>query len=191
MSAAKPASGQPPGGGRQRSLEVRIVARPTGPVETVREYALDAAYRARALVQGLAGDFSRSDRFVKYKIGIIGLWALVSAATLVATCTGGRSDIDVTNAIGAYARFERSAELGVAAVFLENHSRDTWKQVQLTINDTYSSLLPYVDPGGRAVVELKKFNGPKGETPPQDTRVARLAIRCSEGTAVLDLGAAP
>jgi hypothetical protein len=168
-------------------LDLNLVAAPVSPAEAVKEFVLDGVYGARNWAQRFWEDFRQSDRFLKYKVGIIAGWVAISLATLVGTCSGERPVLDTSNAIGAFAKFQRSADLGVSAVLLENHSHDQWKQVALTMDDAYSSLLPKVEAGGHAVVEIRKFNGAKGETPPPDFRPQKLEIRCSEGKAVVDL----
>ena len=173
-------------------MDVQLVAKPSNPVESMKAMVLDTIYGARSQVEQLWDDFKQSDRFLKYKASIVGSWLAISAATFVIISAGGqRPLIDASNAIGAFAKFQRSAELGVSALLLENHSSETWKQVAITLDGAYSSLVPRVEPGGRAVVELRKFNGATGSTPPPDLRPQKLDIRCSEGSAVLDLQESP
>jgi hypothetical protein len=172
----------------RKAMDVQLVARPASVGESVKTAAFDAVYGARSQAEQIWDDFKGSDRFFKYKAAIVGSWLLISIATVIIASTGGqRPLIDTSNAIGAFGKFQRSADLGVSALLLENHSSDTWKQVALTLDGAYSSLVPKIAPGGRAVIELRKFNGAAGGTPPADLRPQRLEIRCSEGTAVVDL----
>lgn len=159
--------------------------RPALSKERLKESAADTALNALSILREVWEDFRSSDRFFKYKAGIIGSWALLSVMSIVVACPSS----GVSNPIGAH--LVASEVAGRVAISVRNESQETWRNVLVIVNGTYRAITPPVDPGMMLTVTPKLLAAADGAPPPADLKVVDLELQTSEGKTVLLEGGKP
>ncbi|MFN7130436.1 MAG: hypothetical protein ACK4N5_00030 [Myxococcales bacterium] len=181
-------SAQPqPGGFRSvYAQDVKLAPGPRDAKSAVREGAIDALYNVRAIAEEFIEDFRNSDRFFKYKAGVVASWCAMTLLTLVLACPSAQRQ--PTNSLRASVSVMQvpGLETTRTALLIENQSDAAWDDVMLKLNGTWTAAIPTIAPRQRAVIELKKFSAADGKTPPIDLRPTSLEIRSSEGKATID-----
>jgi hypothetical protein len=147
----------------------------------LRETVIEAWYGAREVVEGFVSDFSSRDRFFKYKVGIVGVWALLSLTTLGVACPsqGG------ANRLGARVRPEKVVDQ--YSILVRNESDVKWDDVRITVNNRYTAYTSHIAPGDHITLTLWQFTGDSGQVPPKGMQPQIIAIRCAQGTYERDL----
>ncbi len=171
-----------------RQAQVKIAPAPLSRREAAKEVFLDLVLNARSIALEMLGDFKASDRFFKYRAAVAGSWVALSLATIFIACPSAKVGPD--NALQARAWVQRVEALDrrITAIALENQSDGDWGDMLLKLNNTFTAAVPGLRArGGKTVVTLDKFVGTEGASPPPDLAPQRLEIRCSRGTATLDL----
>jgi hypothetical protein len=151
-----------------------------------KESLIEAFYAAKELAEGLLADFKSSDRFFKYKAGIIATWAFLSITTAAVACPGSGAP---QNKLMARALVEQVVDETSVAVI--NDSTSEWKDVKITLNHTFTAFQASIPASGRAVLTLKQFSGANGAAVPAGTKPNLVTVICSEGTTEIDLNAPP
>ncbi len=82
--AASPASS--PGFRSAMQPDVKLAPGPRDTKTALTEGALDALYNVRAIAEEFVEDFRNSDRFFKYKAGVVASWSLMTLLTLILAC---------------------------------------------------------------------------------------------------------
>lgn len=187
MSPQTPAPPGPP----QLKTQVKVKLAPKEPEtrkEAAKEAFLDVVLNAKTMGLELVDDFKASDRFFKYKAGVLGLWSLLAAVALFVSCPGS-GDLEPTNALEADILIKQVPALDktLTAIYIENRSEDDWGDTLLKLNGSYTHALADLKAGAKAVVTLNKFSGPGGATPPPDLKPLRLEINCKQGHEDIDL----
>lgn len=169
------------------TTELKLAPAPRDRKTALKEGAIDAVYNLRALAEEFVEDFRNSDRFFKYKAGVVASWAAMTLLTLVLACPSARKE--ATNALKANVQVMQVPGLDTTrtALLIENQSDQPWSDVMLKLNGTWSAALPVIGPKQKAVMEIRKFAAGDGRTPPLDLRPSSLEIRSREGDIVLDL----
>jgi hypothetical protein len=139
---------------------------------------LDAAQaQASEILEG----FRRSDRFFKMRLGIVGAWALLSAATLLGTC----GSLGKGNPLGADVQVNRDSIMGVQ-LLVRNESSDIWEDVTLTLDDGWKYRQRTMRPQDLIVLPMRHFKK-AGEAPPAGHEPRSLTIECDRGRSRFDL----
>ena len=147
----------------------------------LRESIIEAFYGAKEAVGSLVEDFQNSDRFFKYKLGIILAWVLLSLTTIGLACPGSGG----ANSLGAKVRVTKVVE--DTSILIKNESSVNWSDVRIKMNGTYTAYTPAIPGGGNLVLTLKQFAGPSGQVPPKGLQPATVEINCSQGLLLVDL----
>ena len=160
--------------------------------EAAKEAALDVFYNAKSMAMDMVDDFRASDRFFKYKAGVIGTWALLAVMAMFVSCpqpkTGEqRNSLDARVLVKQVPALDRT----ITALYIENTSSSDWGVTVLTLNNSFTHALADVKAGAKAVVQMDKFSGQGGKTPPADTKPQKLDIHCSQGDTSIDLTVQP
>ncbi len=152
-----------------------------------KEVFLDVLYDAKALVLEMVDDFKASDRFFKYKFGVIAGWVALSVMALVIACPGGPAvsgnSLDARILVKQVPALDRT----LTALYIENTGDDDWGDALLKLNNSFTHSVPDLKAGAKAVVTVEKFSGPGGKTPPSDLPLIKLEISCKRGHAIIDL----
>jgi hypothetical protein len=158
-----------------------------------KEAALDVFYNAKSMAADMVEDFRASDRFFKYKAGVIGSWALLAVLALFVSFPTGNPQEQQSNSLDARVLIKQVPALdrSITALYIENSGSDNWGVTVLTLNNSFTHALADLKAGGKAVVTLEKFSGTGGKTPPSDTRPQKLDIKCDRGSVSIDLTLLP
>jgi hypothetical protein len=159
--------------------------------EAAKEAFLDVIYNARSMAAELVDDFRASDRFFKYKAGVLFLWALLIMTAMAVSCPATSEFDEPSNSLDAKVLVKKVGKLdgSFTAILIENSSGKDWGDTLLKLNNTYTHALADLQAGTKAVVQIDKFSGPGGSTPPPDLKVQKLEITCKRGHTEIDLTA--
>jgi len=130
----------------------------------------------RDLVVNLVSDFRESNRYFKIKAGLIGGYLTFSLAVVVVFVPPGElNEIDARLVMGEV------EIIGGRFFKVVNEGAETWKNIEVTFNDRYRAEHLALRPGRKKAFYFKKFEDRSGQAPPEDIRVRKLRIDCSEG----------
>ncbi|NBD13114.1 hypothetical protein FOF48_26640 [Corallococcus sp. Z5C101001] len=125
-------------------------------------------------------DFRASNRFFKYKAGIVAGWVVLSVASFAIACPGRSletGDMD--------ARLVLSDKLDRPSVTIWNESKDVWRDVTIIVNEQYRAAVAEVQPGNFVTITPKQLLGADGVTAPADLRFQSLKMRSPSDNADL------
>ncbi|MGI5863600.1 MAG: hypothetical protein ACOX6T_16305 [Myxococcales bacterium] len=181
-----PGDSRDAGGFTPRVAQPKVVGSPRDKKEAAKEAFLDTILNAKSMVLEIVEDFRASDRFFKYKAGVVAGWVLMSLVSLFVACPSSKQ-VEDTNELNARVRVQQVDALDrkITALYVENRSDVDWEVVLLQLNSTYHAAVPAIPAGRRAVVQLDKFSGLDGKTPPESLRPQKLEIRCTQGEATV------
>ena len=171
----------------RREPQLKLVSRPATRGEAVKEFFVDAALNLKSVVAEFVDDFRNSDRFFKYKAGVIASWALLSALSLFVACPGPQGP--GANDLQAKVRVQEvtGGEKVITAIYIGNGSDEAWGDTFVKLNNVYTAALPDVKAHSHVVLTVTKFTSADGRTPPPEMKPQRIDIRCKAGEVVLDL----
>ena len=184
---------QPPSPLRSRAQpELKLTpAPPADRKAAAREAVIEAAFNVKAIAQEFIDDFQASDKYFKYKAGVLSGWVAMSLLTLALACPSASQG--PSNSLSAEVKVSQVATLesSRSVLLIQNKSADPWSEVRLTLNGSYTTALPAVVAHGKAVIEVRKFIGADGNPPPTEMKPTRLEIRTLSGETSVDLSDAP
>jgi hypothetical protein len=137
---------------------------------------LDFGDAVRDLVVNLISDFKESNRYFKVKVGPIVSYLLVCVCTAVVFIPPGE-----LNEIGARLRLSKTEIVGGRYFLVVNESANTWKELEVTLNDRYRVTYPALRPGKKKGFFFNEFKDASGQRPAEEIRVDHLRIQCDEG----------
>lgn len=138
--------------------------------------------KARALAQDLAGRVRRSDRYLRWRVGIVGTWVVLSLATLWASCPS----TGPSNALGADVEVLADSVLGSQQILIRNESGETWTEVVVTLDGSWRHAQRTVRARDQLVLSPSQFK--RGADPaPRDLKARTLLLECEQGKARFDL----
>ena len=123
--------------------------------------------------------FRRSDRFFKYKAGIVGAWFLVSVLTLLWAPPSSSGD----NRLGA--TLVVTTVLDHPVYMVKNESSRTWREVVVVVNRTYRAAVSEVEAGQNLTLAPKQLLGENGAVAPIKLELQDFEIRTARGSARL------
>ncbi|MBN1205626.1 MAG: hypothetical protein JXB05_11970 [Myxococcaceae bacterium] len=157
---------------------------PQGPVgKRLASEASNQFLNGLSILKEMLQDFRTSDRFFKYKAGIVGGWVFISVLSIVIACPG---------------QGLKTAELGARVTVLPNPDRpqaapsltvtntdeDPWENVVFTVNGKYKAIVDKIDAGGIFTLTPKSLLSPTGPMP-SDERFTNAEMRTDDGKAEL------
>jgi len=138
--------------------------------------------RLRDRAAQLAGDFKRSDRFFKMRLGVGGAWVLAALVTVWMACPSSGPG----NALGADVQLLRESLVGGEQLLVRNESSDIWTDVVLTLDGGWRYQHPTVRPHDQLVLSMSHFR--KDDQPaPRDFKPRTLTVQCGQGRHRFDL----
>jgi hypothetical protein len=138
--------------------------------------------KARALARDLADRVKRSNRYVRWRVGIVGTWVVLSLATLWASCPS----TGPTNRLGADVQVLKDSLLGGQQILIRNESAENWTEVVVTLDDAWRHAQRTVRPQEQMVLSPSQFK--RGSEPaPRDLKPRTLLLECEQGRARIDL----
>lgn len=160
---------------RGRALEPR-----NGPLGTrLKSEAENTALNFIAQAKEGLESFRRSDRFFKYKAGIVAAWFLVSVVTLLWAPRSSSGD----NRLGA--SLVLTTVLDHPVYMVKNDSSRTWREVVVVVNRTYRAAVSEVEAGHNLTLGPKQLLGENGSIAPTNLELQDFEIRTAQGSARL------
>lgn len=167
-----------PGFSNARMAAVKTAAPPQTAGAKVKNFFADLGLNTLATLKELAEDFKRSDRFFKYKVGIIAAWLALSAlGVIVAIPRSGGNSLD--------AKLTVTTVVGDRVYSLKNLGKKPWTEITVVANGTYRLAAPQVEPNEMLTFEAKRLTGANGQPAPRDLNVTDMILKTAEGDAVL------
>ncbi|RKH58166.1 hypothetical protein, partial [Corallococcus llansteffanensis] len=163
---------------RTEPLEKQKVEGPLG--KRVASEASNVVLNTFSVLKEQVAGFRQSDRFFKYKAGIVAGWVVLSIASFAIACPGRSletGDMD--------ARLVLSDKLDRPSVTIWNESQDVWRDVTIIVNEQYRAAVAEVQPGNFVTITPKQLLGAGGVTAPADLRFQSLKMRSPDDNADL------
>ncbi|MFL5321073.1 MAG: hypothetical protein ACJ790_15545 [Myxococcaceae bacterium] len=164
-----------------RMAGIKQAERPRSFGEKVKSVFADITLNAWASLKQLGKDFKNSDRFFKYKAGVVALWLVLSVTGFMVA----------TSATSLSAKNSLDCKLTVAEVVgepvysLKNVGTDPWTDIIVIANGTYRLASAKVDPNDTLTFEVKRLTGPNGKPAPKDMKITDLTLKTNEGKSTL------
>ncbi len=111
--------------------------------ERLREGTIDTVLNATTILGELMEDFRNSDRFFKYKAGVLFTWLLLSVTSLGVACPpSDQSSNDLE------ARLIANRSEATPVFMVKNDGTDPWENVVITVNGKYHATMTRIEGGG-------------------------------------------
>jgi hypothetical protein len=153
--------------------------------KALRAGAENTALNALGVLRDTWEDFRSSDRFFKYKAGVLATWIALSVASFVVACPGSGP----SNNLGAHLD---SVPPAVASdpplFFVKNDSDQPWFDVVITVNGTYKVALSTVTANGQVPLSPKQLLGPDGSVAPGNLKIVAIEVHTDRGNTELMRG---
>jgi hypothetical protein len=132
--------------------------------------------RARGAIQAAIRHVRSSDKYSRMRTAIVAAWALVSVATLFASCPGARG-----NSLGAEFQVLSDSFIGGEQLLVRNESDEVWRDVVLTLDGEWRYEQRVLRPHERIVVSPARFR--RGdEAAPEGYLPRTLQVQCDQGS---------
>jgi hypothetical protein len=155
-----------------RTDSVPLAQRVKDPAARVRDLARDVA-------ADLADGYRKSTRYFRMRVGVVAGWALLSIATLYASCPSSGP----TNALGAVVQVLSGDEsLMGTQLLVRNDSGENWTEVAFTLDGGWRFEKKTVRAGDKLVLSLRQFQK-DGASAPDDFRPRSIRIESRQGDA--------
>jgi hypothetical protein len=155
--------------------------------EVLREGAVETVLNSVGILRDVIEDFRSSDRFFKYKAGVLAMWLFLSLTSVGVSCSGGAP---TGNSFGARLVVAGDSNID-RAYMLKNDSDNEWQAVTVTINGRYFVTAAQLRPYGDITLTPRLMYDESGTAAPQDIVIRDIQITCSDGEAFLLKGGAP
>ncbi len=144
----------------------------------LQEGFVDTLLNSVSILAEMMEDFKNSDRFFKYKAGVLGAWLFLSLSSFAVACPGQgpSNDIDATLVVTP------------AKVYMvKNSSTETWVQVKVIVNNQYISTLNEVRPSGDITLSPAVLYDTSGTHAPSDLVIHDIVVDVEEPSAQVHL----
>jgi hypothetical protein len=111
----------------------------------IKEGALDTLLNSVSILSEIAEDFRSSDRFFKYKFGVLVVWLLLSVSSVTVAC-GNRGP---TNDI--HAALVTAGDASKPIYLVKNESTEAWQDVEVLVNGKYRATLATMEANGGSI----------------------------------------
>lgn len=151
--------------------------------ERLREGAIDTILNSFSILGEVVEDFRRSDRFFKYKAGVITLWLALSVGAFGVACpsTGPSNDIHAVLVV--------SGEASAPIYMVKNDSSDVWQDVEIIVNDgAYRSTMSQLAAeGGSATLSAAVLFDADGKRAPAKLNISHILVKVREPEGEVEL----
>jgi hypothetical protein len=152
-----------------------------GPVgKRVAAETTNVLLNAFSILKEQVADFRASNRYFKFKAGIVAGWLVLSVASLAIACPGSSLDTGDMDA-----RLVLSDKLDRPSITIWNESKDVWRDVTIIVNERYRAAVAEVQPGNFVTITPRQLLGADGVTAPADLRFQSLKMRSPDDNADL------
>jgi hypothetical protein len=137
---------------------------------------LDLWGSVRSSALQLFEDFRKSNKYFKYKTAVIAGYVVIAVLTLVIFIPGGE-----LNQIDAEVTLNKAEIIGGRYFLVSNLSTKEWKDISLTLNNTYTARHDSLGGGKKMPFYLSAFVDRMSRPPSVKIVVQTLRIECNRG----------
>lgn len=147
----------------------------------LQEGAIDTLMNSVSILAEMMEDFKSSDRFFKYKAGVLGLWLFLSISTFAVACPGQGP----SNEIDAQLVVTQGANGTLYMV--KNASESPWSMVKVIVNNAYQSTLNQVDANGTLLLSPAVLYDTNGARAPSHLVISDIVVDVDSPSAQIQL----
>ncbi len=140
----------------------------------LQEGAVDTLLNSVSILAEMMEDFRSSDRFFKYKAGVLGVWLFLSVSSFAVACPGQGP----SNDIDAQLITIQGSKGTVYSV--KNASKESWVNVRVVVNQAYQSSLNRVEPNAQMLLSPTLLSDTNGVGAPDDLVVTDIVVDVEE-----------
>jgi hypothetical protein len=145
-------------------------------LDSVLANLLDLWGLVRSFALQLVEDFRKSDKYFKYKTFVIAGYVVLAILTFVIFIPGGE-----LNQINAEVTLNKAEIIGGRYFLVSNLSTNEWKDISLTLNNTYTARHSALGAGKKMPFYLSSFVDRLSHPPSVKIVVQTLRIECNRG----------
>lgn len=141
----------------------------------LKEGAIDTLLNSVSILSELADDFRSSDRFFKYKAGVLITWLLLSVSSVGVACgnQGPTNDINAVLVVGG--------DAARPIYLVKNESLEVWQDVEVSVNGQYRATLAQMEAnGGSIALSSAVLFDQAGAKAPSALVITEIVITVSE-----------
>ena len=141
----------------------------------IKEGAVDTLLNSVSILSELADDFRSSDRFFKYKAGVLVVWLMLSVTSVGVACgnQGPTNDINAVLVVGG--------DAAKTIYLVKNESLEVWQDVEVAVNGKYRATLAQMEAnGGSIALSPAVLFDPAGAKAPANLVITDIVITVSE-----------
>ena len=147
----------------------------------LQEGAIDTLLNSVSILSEMMEDFRSSDRFFKYKAGVLGLWLFLSISSFAVACPGHGP----SNDIDAQLITIQGSKGTVYSV--KNASKESWSVVKVVVNKAYMTTLNRVEPNVQMLLSPAVLFDTNNAKAPDDLVVTDIVVDVDEPSAQVQL----
>lgn len=141
----------------------------------IKEGAVDTLLNSVSILSELADDFRTSDRFFKYKAGVLVVWLMLSVTSVGVACgnQGPTNDINAVLVVGG--------DSAKPIYLVKNESLEVWQDVEVLVNGQYRATLAQMEAnGGSIALSPAVLFDPAGAKAPASLVISEIVVTVSE-----------
>lgn len=143
--------------------------------DSLKEGALDTLLNSVSILSEIAEDFRTSDRFFKYKAGVLVTWLMLSLTSVGVACgdQGPTNDINAVLVVGG--------DSTRPAYLVKNESLEVWEEVEVLVNGQYRATLAQMEGnGGSIALSPAVLFDAKGTKAPANLYITDIVVTVTE-----------
>jgi hypothetical protein len=150
--------------------------------ERLKEGVADTVLNSFSILSEVVEDFKSSDRFFKYKAGVLSLWFLLAIGAFGIACPSSGPSNDISAALVV------SGDASSRIYMVKNESSDTWQDVEIIVNGAYRSTMSQMPAeGGNATLSSAVLYDDSGKRAPSSLQITDIVVKVREPEASVDL----
>ncbi len=154
--------------------------------EFLKAGATDTALNAAGLLRDTWDDFKNSDRYFKYKAGVLVCWLLLTVTSIGVACPGSGMR---TGSMGA--RLVIAGDAAAPIYMVKNDGKEPWQDVQVIVNGQYRSTAAQIDPNADVTLSPVVLYDEKGGRAPSDLKIREIVVQIGDDAVTLLQGGQP
>lgn len=180
----------PPPNPRRAVSAARLEPVPDGPRRVTGEYlragATETVLNGAGLLRDVWDDFRSSDRYFKYKAGVLVCWLVLTVTSIGVACpTSGFR----TSSMGA--RLVVAGEASAPIYMVKNDGKAPWQDVEVIVNGQYRSTAAQIDSNADVTLSPVVLFDEKGGRAPADLRITEIVVQIGDDRVTLLEGGQP
>jgi len=140
----------------------------------LQEGFVDTLMNSVSILAEMMEDFRSSDRFFKYKAGVLGVWLFMTVSTFAVACPGQgpSNDIDAQLIVGTGSSGQ--------VYSVKNASNARWLTVKVVVNSAYVTTLNQVEQNGQVPLYPSVLYDTNGAHAPAELYISDIVVDVDE-----------